>query len=98
MAATVPRNFKLLAELEKGEKGLTNSMFWHGSSPKGRSIPFQQTDPSADCWRLVAHCSCGLEDPEDITLSNWRGTIFGPPHVCGRPQIPRVMGDEASLG
>ncbi|KAL1895396.1 E2 ubiquitin-conjugating protein mms2 [Sporothrix stenoceras] len=74
--AQVPRNFKLLDELEKGEKGL------HGGV-----------------------CSYGLEDPEDILMTNWRGTIWGPPHgnhanriyelkmQCGEhyPQKPPVL-------
>ncbi|KAI9650057.1 E2 ubiquitin-conjugating protein mms2 [Ciborinia camelliae] len=49
--AKVPRNFRLLEELEKGEKGL-----------------------GADA------CSYGLTEGDDLYMSNWNGTILGPPH------------------
>jgi ubiquitin-conjugating enzyme E2 variant len=57
MSAKIPRNFRLLEELEKGEKGLG-----------------------------AEACSYGLEDPEDLLMSNWNGTILGPPHVRHLPQ------------
>lgn len=50
--APVPRNFKLLDELEKGEKG-------------------QNSDG----------VTVGLAIHDDITLTHWNGTIFGPPGV-----------------
>ena len=82
MAAKVPRNFRLLEELEKGEKGQgAGELTLSGLSISGRG---------ADGDGAEEACSYGLEDPEDLLMSNWNGTILGPPHVCppGLPSTP----------
>ncbi len=70
MGAKVPRNFRLLEELEKGEKGLG----------AGEMVYIALWEQEANCCVLEA-CSYGLSDGDDLLMSNWNGTILGPPHV-----------------
>jgi hypothetical protein len=83
MGAKVPRNFRLLEELEKGEKGLGAGM---------RSIYVDcgdYTDISTEA------CSYGLDEGDDLLMTNWNGTILGPPHVrtSTRPILRRIGPD-----
>lgn len=68
MGAVLPRSFRLLEELEKGEKGMS-SYVAHANPGTGLG------DGS---------CSYGLADGDDIMMTNWNGTILGPPHVSLR--------------
>ena len=69
--AKVPRNFRLLEELEKGEKGLG----------AGKLCISTYTNPPYSSHSLTDGCSYGLVDSDDIMMSNWNATILGPPHV-----------------
>ena len=71
MGAKVPRNFRLLEELEKGEKGL-------GAGAEFL-IPHMIFTVIYKCD--IEACSYGLSDGDDLLMSNWNGTILGPPHV-----------------
>ena len=77
MTAKVPRNFRLLEELEKGEKGLGAGKLTESAWISNRVD------------RVVEACSYGLSDGDDLMMSNWNGTILGPPHV--RCYIPSSL-------
>ncbi|KAJ9651870.1 E2 ubiquitin-conjugating protein mms2 [Neophaeococcomyces mojaviensis] len=78
MAAKVPRNFRLLEELEKGEKGLG----------AGESILAE--DVLQNLTMRQEACSYGLADGDDLMMSNWNGTILGPPHSVHENRIYSV--------
>ena len=41
---------------------------------------------------MVEACSYGLADGDDLMMTNWNGTILGPPHVClaGAPLVHKA--------
>jgi ubiquitin-conjugating enzyme E2 variant len=71
MGAKVPRNFRLLEELEKGEKGLGAGEYRH-------NLPRDRVNLTSS----LEACSYGLAEGDDMLMANWNGTILGPPHVC----------------
>lgn len=73
MSAKVPRNFRLLEELEKGEKGL-------GAGMHAQPMP-QPCETHALTSNATEACSYGLDEGDDLLMTNWNGTILGPPHV-----------------
>lgn len=75
MGAKVPRNFRLLEELEKGEKGLGAGKFRELGTSRNRLSNI-----------ITEACSYGLDEGDDLLMTNWNGTILGPPHAG--PSMP----------
>ena len=64
----------MLEELEKGEKGL------------GAGKPRMESVLELSLMHCAGSeaCSYGLVEGDDLMMSNWNGTILGPPHVSTR--------------
>ena len=82
MSAKIPRNFRLLEELEKGEKGLGAGTYRLLLKPRmGGAWELLFLRPGLKLISVAEACSYGLTDSDDLMMSNWNGTILGPPHV-----------------
>lgn len=95
----VPRSFRLLEELEKGEKGLGDGSCSYGLkvSHTGPSIGRAQR-AGTHCYHDPAYentgfnCAFGAssadgQDGEDLAMYQWNGTILGPPHSAFENRI-----------
>lgn len=38
---------------------------------------------------IAEACSYGLDEGDDLLMTNWNGTILGPPHVSSAKDPPR---------
>lgn len=83
--AVVPRNIRLMDELEKGEKGQLAGKFsglWKTQHPLTS--------------RILEACSLGFEDTDEVEtgglfLPDWKATIIGPPHVRNEADLKHVL-------
>lgn len=40
----------------------------------------------------IEACSYGLDEGDDLLMTNWNGTILGPPHVCISGPLDHITG------
>eukprot|EP01083_Nonionella_stella_P256622 879324_1 len=71
----VPRNFKLLDELEKGERGIQEGR--HTGYVSYGLDELEKGERGIQEGRHTGYVSYGL-DGDDMMLSTWNGTIIGP--------------------
>jgi hypothetical protein len=42
-------------------------------------------------YHYAEACSYGLDEGDDLLMTNWNGTILGPPHVRNIPSMKRPL-------